>query len=100
MTILIICLIIFGIMALLMGIMFFMGAETTQGKIGVVVFFVILWLICAFGVWGTAMYNADQWNGGYCECGGQWQPFGVSESRYGTTTKYYYCPNCRTEIEL
>ena len=99
MTGLIVSLILFGIVAIMLGVLFFIGAETKKSKLIVVIACVIAWLLCAFGVWGSAMLDANEWNNGYCECGGQWQPYGVSESRYGATTKYYYCPNCYTEIE-
>ena len=96
---LIVSLILFGVIAFLLGTMFFIGEETKKGKVLVVVICVVAWLLCAFGVWGSVMLEADDWNNGYCECGEKWQPYGVSESRYGTTTKYYYCPNCYNEIE-
>ena len=99
MTGLIVSLILFGIVAIMLGALFFIGAETKKSKLIVVIACVIAWLLCAFGVWGSAMLDANEWNNGYCECGGQWQPYGVSESRYGAITKYYYCPNCYTEIE-
>lgn len=96
---LIVSLILFGVFAFLIGMMFFIGADTKKGKMLVVIVCIVVWLLSAFSVWGSAMLDADEWNNGYCECGEQWQPYGVTKSRHGITTKYYYCPNCYTEIE-
>lgn len=96
---LIIALVLLG-MIFGLGVVLFIvcGADKKHKIVGSLVC-VVLWLICAFGMWGSAMIKANDWNNGYCECGEQWQPYGVSESMNGTTTKYYYCPNCYTEIE-
>lgn len=96
---LIIALVLFGIPFGMGVVMFLICGNDKKHKIIGVLTCVALWLFCAFGVWGSAMLKADDWNNGYCECGGKWQPYGVSESRHGSTTKYYYCPNCYNEIE-
>lgn len=96
---LIVALVLFGIPCGLGVALFAMCGEGKKCKIVGSLVCVVVWLLFAFGCWGSAMLNADAWNNGYCECGGKWQPYGVSESGYGTTTKYYYCPNCYNEIE-
>ena len=96
---LIITLVLFGVVFGISAIMFLVCGADKKHKIIGALACVVLWLICAFGVWGSTMLNADTWNNGYCECGERWQPYGASENGCGTTTKYYYCPNCYTEIE-
>lgn len=96
---LIIALVLFGIPCGLGVALFAVCGEGVKHKITGSLVCIVVWLLCAFGIWGSAMLDADTWNDGYCECGERWQPYGVSESMHGTTTKYYYCPNCYTEIE-
>ena len=92
----------FGVLGLIFGmiaVMFLVcGADWKHKIIGALVC-IGFWLLMSGGIYLDASLDADVWNDGYCECGAHWELRGVSESRNGTTTKYYACPNCYAEIE-
>jgi hypothetical protein len=42
----------------------------------------------------------EMWNGGKCpSCNVKWDFEGASKSRFGSTTRYYECPQCHDVIE-
>lgn len=89
----------FGVIFVMIATMFvFCGVDTKHKVWGAIITLLIGALL--FGaICLDAKIDADVWNGGYCECGGQWELKGVAKSRSGCTTKYYACDQCRHEIE-
>jgi hypothetical protein len=87
--------VIFGAISLI----FILGGVDTKHKVWGAVITLLIGALLFGGIYLDARIDADVWNGGYCECGGQWELKGVSESRSGFVTKYYACDQCRHEIE-
>ena len=100
MTMFLICLIGFGLMALPCIIFIWLAADKLKERLIGTVIAIIFWFAFAFGLYAETKYNSMVWNGGYCDCGEHWELRGASKSRTGTETKYYACPNCHTEIEI
>lgn len=44
--------------------------------------------------------DVEQYNGGYCECGGEWDLFDVEKMRNSGSKYYYKCLECKDVIEL
>ena len=91
--------IIFGVIFGSIALMFVIGGVDTKHKVWGAVITLLVGALLFGGIYLDAKFDADVWNGGYCECGGQWELKGVSESRHGIVTKYYACDECRHEIE-
>lgn len=91
--------IIFGVIFGSIALMFIIGGADTKHKVWGAIISLLIGALTFGGIYLEATIDAKAWNGGYCECGGQWELKGVSESRNGITTKYYACDECRHEIE-
>lgn len=99
MTAIIVTFSIFGVLFGLISIMFIVGGADKKHKIRGVLSCVAMWLIFSNLLCLDAYINFRAWNGGKCDCGGEWELVAVSESRSGTKTKYYACEKCNHEIE-
>ncbi len=51
-------------------------------------------------IYSDKKYHQDDWNGGYCDCDTHWVLGGVIRTEHGRIVKYYYCPNCYSEIKV
>ena len=91
--------IIFGVIFGSIALVFIIGGVDTKHKVWGAVITLLIGALLFGGICLDTKIDADVWNGGYCECGGQWELKGVSESRNGFVTKYYACDQCRHEIE-
>lgn len=88
----------FGLIFLPLIIMFIVCGADTAHKVWGAIACLFLWLILAGGLTLDGMGKADDWNGGYCNCGTHWELRGATKNRHGNETKYYACPNCYAEI--
>ena len=88
-----------GVFSLFLGVMFFIFGDDWKTKI----LGTLVCMLISFAITGCACLNAYQkaqeWNGGFCECGGVWELRGVTKSHANSSvTRYYVCPECHTEI--
>lgn len=79
-------------------IMFLVCGVDAKHKIGGALICLFFWAIMSGGIALDISIKADTWNNGYCNCGHHWELAGATKTRSGSTTKYYYCPNCYAEI--
>lgn len=91
------------VLGLFMGIMMVGGVPEGRGKGWKWLLVIIIALAIGFAISGAlhfeAKVNADVWNNGLCPtCEEHWIPNGVTKSKNGSVTKYYYCPECYCEI--
>jgi hypothetical protein len=94
--------IVFGAMGfvwLSIAVMFLVCGADWKHKIFGALVCVSFWLLMSGGIYLDASHDADEWNDGYCECGGHWELAGATRTESGQTIKYYSCPNCYAEIE-
>ena len=95
-------LIVFGITGLVLipcVLIFFIGDADKKRKIIIGAIVCAFWFLISGSIYFEAKTNTEAWNNGYCECGTHWELAGVSKSHgTGSTTKYYFCPNCYAEI--
>lgn len=89
----------FGVVFGSIALMFVCLGADRKHKIWGAIISLLIGALFFGGICLDAKIDADVWNGGYCECGGQWELKGASKSRNGITTKYYACDQCRHEIE-
>ena len=87
-----------GILCVPLIIMFLVCGIGLKRKIGGALAILIFWFLFSGALVLDETNKADNWNGGYCECGTHWELRGATKSRTGTETKYYACPNCHAEI--
>lgn len=90
----------FSLVGIFLGILVASGAKNKKGWW---ISFLLTALIATTVIAGgfTCEYYGDQdtWNGGHCECGGDWRL--VNVQRYKGVTRYYYeCETCLNLIEL
>ena len=95
----IICVIVFATIIVGMIIsLLCIACETTKGSIiGSAIVILAAILITAAAILDANESNKI-WNDGYCECGGKWKLVAVSDTDYGSRTKYYICDECYKEI--
>ena len=89
---------LFGIFCVPLIIMFLVCGVDLKHKLSSTIAILLFWFLFAGGITLDGMNKADNWNGGYCECGTHWELRGATKNRVGTETKYYACPNCHAEI--
>lgn len=87
-----------GLVWLPCALIFGIGREDIKDKIVGSLVCLVLWLVMSLALWGQSVYNAEQWNDGYCDCGQHWELSGVTKTKNGSVTKYYSCPDCYEEI--
>ena len=75
-----------------------------RNKIINIIVTIILALVIGFGLTGLLFleYKADeqQFNGGYCECGGEWDLFDVEYRKNSGSLYFYKCKECKEIIRL
>lgn len=89
---------LFGMICVPCIIMFLVCGVDLKHKLGGTIAILLFWGLVAGGLTLDILIKKNSWNGGYCDCGTHWELRGASESRTGTETKYYTCPNCYAEI--
>ena len=89
-----------GLVAVPMIIMFLVGGVDLKHRLGGTFITLGLWLFMSFSIVFSAWRNEEVWNDGYCDCGYHWELAGATRSKQGSVTKYYFCPNCHSEIEI
>ena len=99
MTMFLITLAGFGLIAIPCFILALEFGENWKGKLSACLVVLFFWFIVSGACWATAKSNDEKWNDGYCKCGTHWELKGGSKYR-STETKYYSCPNCYAEIEI
>ena len=61
-------------------------------------------LLIGFGLIGLADFEYQQdvkyFNGGYCECGGEWDLFDVEYRKNSGSLYFYKCEECKNVIRL
>lgn len=85
----------------------FVGMILTSGirnKIINIITTIILALAIGFGLTSLLMLErkADEqmFNGGYCECGGEWDLFDVEYRKNSGSLYFYKCEECESVIRL
>ena len=93
---------VFGlILGGVIGTFVWLGMEGKKGALVGTVVAILFAFVFAGGMTLDSMERDSKWNGGYCpNCEVHWTPFGVSDTDFGTKSKYYYCPECFKEIQL
>lgn len=75
-----------------------------RNKIMNIIVTIILALIIGFGLTGLLFleHKVDEqiFNGGYCQCGGDWELFDIEYRKNSGSLYYYKCNNCKEVIEL
>ena len=91
---------IWGLAFVPVVLLFLLGGVTVKIKIGGSLFALAFWFLTATALFYQEKGNEERWNGGYCPCGTHWELEAVSETKNGTKTKYYSCPDCYKEIQI
>ena len=71
--------------------------DSVTEKIWCTLIIIVIWLLLGTAMSVDTSQKIQDWNGGNCECGGDWKLVAVSQNR-GTTNKFYVCENCDKEI--
>ena len=95
----IIALSIFGVLFGAVAVAICFTDVDTKCKVVGILVCIFLWLFVSGCLILDVYMDRQNWNDGTCECGGEWELAAVSESRFGTKTKYYVCNECGHEIE-
>lgn len=83
------------------GVFAWLRVEGVKGALIGLAVTLVIGFLCGGGMYLDETIRADKWNGGYCpECEIHWTPFGVSDTDFGSSSKYYYCEECYREINL
>ena len=83
------------------GVFAWLRYEGVKGALIGIAVALITAIVFGGGIYLDSMERDSKWNGGYCpNCEVHWTPFGVSDTDFGTKSKYYYCPECFKEIQL
>ena len=98
--------VVFGLL-LSVSVGTFVGMILTSGirnKIANIVVTVILALVIGFGLTSLLMWerkvDEQMFNGGYCECSGEWDLFDVEYRKNSGSLYFYKCKECNNVIQL
>ncbi len=93
---------IFGLMlGSVIGVLVWGAIEGKKGVLAGIIVAILFDLVFTGGMMLDTMERDNKWNGGYCpQCEVHWTPFGVSDTDFGSKSKYYYCTECFKEIQL
>ncbi len=98
MTIFLVSMASLGLIAIPAIIMFYRCCDSEIEKIWCIITVIIIWLLLGTGMSADTTQKIKDWNGGNCECGGDWKLVAVSQSR-GIAHKFYVCEDCDKEIK-
>ena len=100
MTIFLISMASLGLIAIPTIIMFCcVCCDSATEKIWCTIIIIIIWLLLGTAMSGDTTQKIKDWNGGQCECGGDWKLVAASQSHRGITNKFYVCEDCDKEIK-
>lgn len=89
-----------SLVGIFLGIMVAAGAKTKKGWwASFLLTALIATSVIAGGFTGEYYSDRDDWNGGNCPCGGEWQLVNVQKYK-GSTHYFYECGTCSDVIDL
>ena len=98
--------IVFGLL-LSISVGAFVGMILTSGirnQIVKIIMTIILSLTIGFGLVSLAVWerkvDEQKFNGGYCECGGEWDLFDIEDKKNAGSLYFYKCEECKRVIRL